>query len=137
MGRKDANCAIPPRREAVPVARVVVLARQSLTRDDSTSIGTQVRVLTAKHEDQGDRVVAVLRAEDTRGWQERRDDLDEAKARAARREYDVLAAWSIDRLARSVRVLETLVHELAAHGVAIACHTEPWAADPFARQIAG
>jgi DNA invertase Pin-like site-specific DNA recombinase len=116
--------------------RVLLLLRQSLTRSDSISIPVQRDTLTRHYQAKGWTVVDALAAENTRGWREKRDDLDDAKARAARGEYDVLAAWSIDRFARNVRILETLCHDLARFGVTIDSYNEPWANEPFMRQIA-
>ena len=117
--------------------RVLILCRQSLTRGDTVSIPVQRTTLTAHYEGRGDTVVGVLESENTRGWKEDRADLTEAVARAQAGNYDTLAVWSIDRLARKVRILETVVDGLAKVGVGIDSYSETWASDAFMRQIAG
>lgn len=117
--------------------RILILCRQSLTRGDTVSLAVQRATLTAHYEGRGDTVVGVLESENTRGWREDRADLSEAIARAKADEYDTLAVYSIDRLARKVRILETVADELAAVGVGLDSFSETWASDPFMRQIAG
>jgi DNA invertase Pin-like site-specific DNA recombinase len=118
--------------------RVALLARQSLTRRDSTSIATQVETLTTYWQEEGARIVATLTAENTRGWKEKRDDLDAIMALGDRREIDVVSFWSLDRLARTVRQQENAIYELNKRKVTIHSYREPWASDasPEMRQIA-
>lgn len=117
--------------------RVCLLLRQSLTRSDSIGIPTQRDALTAHHEARGDTIVATIVAENTRGWKEDRADLTEAVALAKRDAIDTVSVYAIDRLARNVRILETVVHELAHYGVGIESLSEPGISDPLFRQVLG
>lgn len=119
--------------------RVLIVCRQSLTREDSVSLDAQEAALREMAAARQWHVVDVLSAASTRGWWEvdKRDELTEAMLRAERHEYDILLIWSIDRLARSVRILENVAHNLQKHGVTIVSKGEEWASDAFLRQIAG
>src|SRR5216683_911141 len=54
------------------------------------------------------------------GAKDRRPALDRLVADAARRRFDVLVVWRLDRLGRNLRHLVTLIDELTAVGVGFA-----------------
>ena len=55
---------------------------------------------------------------------EKRPALDKMLKDAARREFDMIAAWSVDRLGRSLQHLVTLLEELHALGVDLYLHQQ-------------
>lgn len=80
-------------------------------------------------------IVGVSREESVRGWRDDREAIADAVSMAQRREVDVLIAWDTSRVARSVRILETLLHELETHGARFESASEPWVTQPFVRQV--
>jgi DNA invertase Pin-like site-specific DNA recombinase len=122
------------------VTRCLILARQSVADEegrDSLSLASQEAELRARAAREGWRVVAAVREPGVKGWAELSDrpGLSEAIRRAEAREYDVLLVWDASRLARSVRILETVVHRLERLGVAVVSHTEEWVSSPMLRQV--
>ncbi len=55
---------------------------------------------------------------------EKRPALDKLLKDAARREFDMIAAWSVDRLGRSLQHLVGLLEELQALGVDLYLHQQ-------------
>lgn len=116
----------------------LLYCRQSVSdSEDTLSLDSQAATLRRWADEQGWRVVGEIRDADQRGWKDDRPGLLSALQRAAAREYDLLLVWSLDRLARSVRIQENTLHELSRHGVAVRSHTEPWVAQPLFRVILG
>lgn len=82
-------------------------------------------------------IVAEVRDPDLRGYDDARPGLLELYTRCRAREVDLVAFWSLDRLARSVRIQENVVYELTQLGVDLFSHEEPWINEPFLRQVVG
>lgn len=126
-----------PTPAAIPVTAAVILCRQSLTTDDSLSLDGQEIALRSWLGEQGIAVAGVIRAASTRGWKEERADLAEVIAGAERGDYNGLAIWALDRLARKVRIQENTIYELEQRGVVVLSRQEPWVNDPTMRQVVG
>ena len=96
----------------------------------STAIGqtteNQRRELTAWAKRAGWPVVAVYEDAGISGakGRETRPGLDNALNAAARREFDVLAAWSVDRLGRSLQDLIATLNELHALRIDLYLHQQ-------------
>ena len=58
------------------------------------------------------------------GASEARPELARARKDATRRRYDVLVAWDASRLARSLRVILNVAHELESLGIGLHLHQE-------------
>lgn len=122
--------------------RWLILCRQSDTDDAgerSLSLDSQERALRDAAERHGAIVVAALRDADLKGYQDetQRPALAEALRRADASEYDVLAVWELSRLARKLSLQERVLDRLAAAGVRLHSHREPWASATMVRQILG
>jgi DNA invertase Pin-like site-specific DNA recombinase len=116
--------------------RCLIYCRQSVSDSDETlSLDSQSAALRRWATDQGWQIVGELRDWNERGWDDARPGLAEAIRLATTRAYDLLVIWSIDRLARSVRILENTLHELAPYGIELRSFKEPWANQPMFRQI--
>lgn len=118
--------------------RCLIYARQSDSDgegDRSLSMDSQVAVLRADADRLGWSVVGELRDADLKGYDDQRPGLLAIYERCRAGEVDVVAFWSLSRLARSVRITETVVHELDRLGVALHSHEEPWVATPMMRQV--
>lgn len=115
--------------------RALILTRQSRTVGDSVSLEDQeahARKWAAEHDYL---VVGAITMPNTRGWKEERADHAEARRLAAAREIDVVVAYDVSRAARSVRILEQFVHDLAKHGVRLELSNQPWANSTVGRQL--
>lgn len=115
--------------------RALILTRQSLTARDSLSLDSQEERARAYCHQQGYAIVGVSREESVRGWRDDRDAIVAAVEMARRREIDVLVAWDTSRVARSVRILENLLHELEQHNARFESVSEPHINAPFLRQV--
>lgn len=75
---------------------------------------------------QGWIIVATYRDDGISGakGRDQRPALDGLLKAAARREFDLIAVWSIDRLGRSLQHLVTTVNDLHAQGVQLYCHQQ-------------
>src|SRR5262252_8584786 len=73
--------------------------------------------LRSAAERHGWQVAAVLKDEGISGAKERRPALDRLLQGVARRDFDIVAAWSVDRLGRSLQHLLGVLSELKAKGV--------------------
>jgi DNA invertase Pin-like site-specific DNA recombinase len=95
------------------------------TRNGQTT-QNQVRELKAVAKRAGWQVVAVYQDEGISGskGRDQRPGLDAALKAAARREFDVLAAWSVDRLGRSLTDLLGTLKELHGVGCDLYLHTQ-------------
>lgn len=118
--------------------RALLYLRQSETSGegkDSLSLDSQASVLRADAERHGWVVVAEIRDADEKGWNDQRPGLLELYRRCRAGDVDVVAFWSLSRLARSVRITENVVHELDKIGVDLHSNQESWAAIPMMRQV--
>lgn len=102
--------------------RVAIYARVSTLRDQSTE--AQVQELRDVAERAGWRVVQVYTDDGVPGIRAARPALNKLMADAARRRFDVLAAWSVDRLGRSVQNLCALLTELHSLGIDLYLHRQ-------------
>ena len=91
--------------------RVAIYARVST---DGQTVENQVRDLKRWAKNAGHEIVAVFTDEGISGAKGREDRkaLDELMKAAVRREFDLVAAWSVDRLGRSLKGLLGLLEEL-------------------------
>jgi len=93
--------------------RAAIYARVSTDLQDT---GNQLAELRAVAERLGWEVVGeyVDHAVSGAKWRDQRPELDALLKAAARRQFDVIAAWSVDRLGRSLRDLVSFLDEI--HG---------------------
>ena len=103
--------------------RVAIYARVST---DGQTVENQVRDLKRWAKNAGHEVVAVLTDKGISGAKGREDRkaLDELMKAAVRREFDLVAAWSVDRLGRSLKGLLSLLEELEAAKVDLFLHQQ-------------
>lgn len=118
-----------------PMPRAFILTRQSITAEKDVSLDVQEERCRAYCHERGYAVVSVSREESTKGWQDDREAIAIALDRAQARSYDILVAWDTSRVARSVRILEQLLHDLDQHGARFESVSEPWVGTPFVRQV--
>lgn len=105
------------------MARVALYVRVST---NGQTVENQVRELTAWAERAGHDIVATYTDQGISGAKGRdsRPGFDRALKAATRRRYDMLAAWSVDRLGRSVQDLVATLQELRAAGVDLFLHQQ-------------
>lgn len=115
--------------------RAHILTRQSVTGENDVSLDMQEERCRAYCHERGYAIVSVSREESVRGWRDDREALAAALDRAAAGAFDVLVAWDTSRVARSVRILEQLLHELDGHRVRFESISEPYVNTPFIRQV--
>ena len=86
---------------------------------DHQTIKNQERELQAVAERHGWQVVAVFKDQGISGAKGRngRPGLDKLLQAVARKEFDLVAAWSVDRLGRSLQDLIGLLQELHGKGI--------------------
>src|SRR6185437_12144165 len=96
--------------------RVALYARVSTT--DQT-LENQLQELTAVANRHGWETVAVFKDHGISGTKgrEKRPGYDKMCRGIARREFDLVAAWSVDRIGRSLKDLVSFLAELHAKGV--------------------
>ena len=104
--------------------RVALYVRVST--DKGQTVENQLRVLQHAAERFGWTIVAVHRDEGVSGAQgrDRRPGLDALLRGIARREYDVVAAWSVCRLGRSLSDLIAFLGDLNAKGIDLYLHQQ-------------
>ena len=92
----------------------------------SQTVENQRRELTAWAERAGHEIVEIYQDAGISGTKGRdaRPGLDRALKDAARRRYDVLAVWSVDRLGRSLQDVVAALHELRGAGVGLFLHQQ-------------
>lgn len=120
--------------------RALLYLRQSDTDNEgehSLSLDSQSRVLRQDGERLGWAIVAEIRDPDFKGHDEKRPGLLELYERCRSGSIDLVAFWSLDRLARSLRIQENVVWELERLNVAMYSNQESWIAEPMLRQIVG
>jgi DNA invertase Pin-like site-specific DNA recombinase len=105
------------------VARVALYLRVS-TKEQTTE--NQRRELEAWAERAGHRIVAIYEDAGISGskGREARKGLDRALKDATRRQYDMLAVWSVDRLGRSLQDLVAAMNDLRAARVDLFLHQQ-------------
>jgi DNA invertase Pin-like site-specific DNA recombinase len=103
--------------------RVAVYARVSTA---SQTVDNQTQELERLAALRGWTIVATYRDEGISGAKGRdgRPALDALLKAATRREFDLIAVWSIDRLGRSLQHLVTTVNDLHASGVQLYFHQQ-------------
>src|SRR5690242_7007395 len=86
---------------------------------DGQTVENQRRELEAVAERHGWQIVKTFADEGISGakGRDKRPALDAMLKGVARREFDLVAAWSVDRLGRSLRHLVELLEELKAKGI--------------------
>jgi DNA invertase Pin-like site-specific DNA recombinase len=104
--------------------RVALYLRVSTLEQDVTNQRRELEAVAQRH---GWRIVAVFSDNGVSGAKDRakRPGLDEMMKAVARRDVDMVAAWSVDRLGRSLQglLVEVLV-ELRAKGVDLYLHRQ-------------
>jgi DNA invertase Pin-like site-specific DNA recombinase len=106
---------LTPCRTAMPtITRRAVLYVRVSTADRGQTVENQLRPLQEAAGRLGWSIVAVFREEGISGarGRDRRPGLDALLKGVARREFDIVAAWSVCRLGRSLSDLISLLGEL-------------------------
>jgi DNA invertase Pin-like site-specific DNA recombinase len=100
--------------------RVALYLRVSTLDQDATNQRRELEAVVRRH---GWRVVAVFSENGVSGAKGRaeRPGLDEMMKAVARRDVDMVAAWSVDRLGRSLQGLLEILVELRAKGSTSTC----------------
>jgi DNA invertase Pin-like site-specific DNA recombinase len=103
--------------------RIAIYARVSTT---GQSVANQVSELQAAAQRHGWTVVQVFTDGGVSGakGRDKRPQFDKLLRGVARRDFDMLAAWSVDRLSRSLADLVSVLQELHAKGVDLYLHTQ-------------
>src|ERR1700730_6280120 len=111
------------RYDCVMSKRIALYLRVSTTEQ---TVENQQRELEAVAEQHGWNVVAVFTEPGTSGSKsrEKRPGYDCLCRGIARREFDQVAAWSVDRLGRSLRELVAFLGELHAKNVDLYLHQQ-------------
>lgn len=135
----------PGRRPAFSDSgRCVLYVRQSESKregqragpdDDTLSLDNQEARLREHADREGWRVVAVERDLDRKGWEDDRPGLDRAIARCTSGEASVLLVYDLSRLARSARIQESIVYDLARHKARVVSLAEPQTENPLIRLV--
>jgi DNA invertase Pin-like site-specific DNA recombinase len=112
-----------PEEETMKQKRVALYARVSTDKQTATN---QLRELQAVAERAGWKVVEefVDRGVSGAKGREQRPALDKMLKAATRREFDLIAAWSVDRLGRSLQHLISLLGELHAQKIDLYLHQQ-------------
>ena len=103
--------------------RVALYVRVST---DHQTIKNQERELQAVAERHGWSVVAVFKDQGISGakGRDKRPGLDKLMQAVSRREFDLVAAWSVDRLGRSLQDLIGLLQEMHSKGIDLYLHQQ-------------
>ena len=101
--------------------RVAIYVRVST---DGQSVENQKRELEAIAQRHEWDVVGVFSDPGVSGTKERRPAFDRLLLGVARKDFDVVAAWSVDRLGRSLQHLLGFLEELKAKGVDLYLHQQ-------------
>ena len=111
-----------PRQHAKPLS-VALYLRVSTT---GQTVENQRRELEAAAERHGWTIAQVYRDAGISGakGRDKRPGLDALLKGVARREFDLVAAWSVDRLGRSLQDLVATLGELQAKGVGLYLHQQ-------------
>ena len=105
------------------MVRTAIYARVSTS---GQTVENQVRELTLWAERAGHAIVRVYEDNGISGTQgrDKRPGLDQALKDATRRRFDMLAAWSVDRLGRSLQDVVSAMQELRGAGVDLFLHQQ-------------
>jgi DNA invertase Pin-like site-specific DNA recombinase len=111
------------RKAASSRKRVALYVRVSTTGQNTTNQRRELAAVAARH---GWDVVQVFSDNGVSGAKGRKDrpGLDALLKGVARREFDMVAAWSVDRLGRSLQDLVEVLSELRAKGVDLYLHQQ-------------
>jgi DNA invertase Pin-like site-specific DNA recombinase len=110
-----------PRKPKGPV-RVAIYSRVST---DSQSTENQERQLLERAEAAGWEVVKIYRDHAVSGKSGKdRPEFEAMRKDAAKRKFDVVAAWSVDRLGRSLQTLVEFLSDIHGYGVNLYLHTQ-------------
>lgn len=101
--------------------RVALYTRVST---DGQTVENQQRELAAIAERHGWLIVGVFADEGVSGAKASRPAWDKMMAGVARKEFDLVAAWSVDRLGRSLQNLLAFLGELKAKGIDLYLHQQ-------------
>jgi DNA invertase Pin-like site-specific DNA recombinase len=103
--------------------RVALYLRVSTFEQDVTNQRHELEAVAQRH---GWRIVAVFSDNGVSGAKGRaeRPGLDELMKAVARRDVDMVAAWSVDRLGRSLQGLLEILVELRAKGIDLYLHRQ-------------
>lgn len=104
--------------------KVAIYARVSTDRNQT--VENQLRDLTQVAQHLGWTIVEVFRDEGISGakGRDQRPGFDRLLKGVARREFDLIAAWSVDRLGRSLQDLVAFLGEINARGVGLYLHQQ-------------
>jgi DNA invertase Pin-like site-specific DNA recombinase len=91
---------------------------------DGQTVENQQRELQAVAERHGWQVVGVFSDPGVSGTKEKRPELDKLMRGVSRKDFDVVAAWSVDRIGRSLQHLLSFLGELKAKGVDLYLHQQ-------------
>jgi DNA invertase Pin-like site-specific DNA recombinase len=120
------------------IATVLLYTRQSVSEGTETlSLTSQADALARYATEHGWRIVGEVRDAGEKGWDETRPGLAEVIARCAAGGIDAVLVWELSRLARSLRLQENTLHQLAEYGTVVVSLREPWVAQPLFRQLIG
>jgi DNA invertase Pin-like site-specific DNA recombinase len=111
------------RKTAASAKRVAIYLRVSTAEQTTANQRRELKAVAARH---GWTVVRVFEDAGVSGAKGRdeRPALDSMLKAVARREVDMVAAWSVDRLGRSLLDLLVLLRELHAKGVDLFLHQQ-------------
>src|SRR6478736_900662 len=119
MSRQDTNAM----KRQMP-RRVALYVRTSTANGQTTK--NQERELQAVAERHGWQVVTVYKDQGISGakGRDKRPGLDKLMQAVARKEIDMIAAWSVDRLGRSLTDLLAVLQDLHAKGIVLYLHQQ-------------
>ncbi len=101
--------------------RVAIYTRVSTT---GQTVENQERELQAVAERHGWEVVGAFSDHGVSGMKDKRPALDRLMKGVARKDFDIVAAWSVDRVGRSLQHLIGFLGELKAKGVDLYLHQQ-------------
>ncbi len=116
--------SLPARWEDAMTKRVALYLRVSTKKGQS--VENQRRELEAVAKQSAWRVVAVYQDAGVSGakGRDKRPGFDRLLKEATRRQFDMIAAWSVDRLGRSLQDLVASLNEMHALGVDLYLHQQ-------------
>ncbi len=108
--------------------RVCIYSRVSTSRQDAEN---QTMALTEWANQRGFEVVKVYEESESAWKAGHQAELAQLKTDAARRRFDILLVWALDRLSREgALAILSLVSRLKQYGVRIISYQEPWTEAP-------
>jgi DNA invertase Pin-like site-specific DNA recombinase len=121
---EDGRMARATTKKQTDKTRAAIYARVSTRNGQTTE--NQLRELKAVARRHGWEVVTIYTDDGVSGAKSRdqRPGLDDLLKGVARKEFDVVAAWSVDRLGRSLQDLIATLNELKAKGVDLYLHKQ-------------